>query len=131
MNFKTRLRHHLFGLMCAALVLASTTRGVMPEHSTTAKDRSTRTGWMDSSAAVSDSSGQVYKWNLGENGLPLLGLAQERLLPGFDRLLTYPADQFGFPIFRSLMFDNEQNRYLMPASSGNSSTEVSVEFTHT
>ncbi|HWP54465.1 MAG TPA: hypothetical protein VN476_10005, partial [Pyrinomonadaceae bacterium] len=129
MNFNQRFRHHLFGLMCAALVLASTTRGVTPEHSTTAKDRSTRTGWMDSPAEVSDSRGPVYKWNLGENGLPLLGLAQERLLPGFDRLLTYPADQFAFPIFRSLVFDNEQNRYLMPASSRNGSSEVSVEFT--
>ena len=129
MNFNQRFRHHLFGLMCAALVLASTTRGVTPEHSTTAKDRSTHTGWMDSPAEVSDSMGPVYKWNLGENGLPLLGLAQERLLPGFDRLLTYPADQFAFPIFRSLVFDNEQNRYLMPASSRNGSSEVSVEFT--
>jgi len=129
MNFNQRFRHHLFGLMCAALVLASTTRGVTPEHSTTAKDHSTRTRWLDSSAAGSDSRGPVYKWNLGENGLPLLGLPQERLLPGFDRLLTYPADQFGFPIFRSLVFDSEQNRYLMPASSRNSSSEVSVEFT--
>ena len=129
MNFNQRFRHHLFGLMCAALVLASTTRGVTPKHSTTAKDRSTRTRWLDSPAVVSDSKGPVYKWNLGENGLPLLGLAQERLLPGFDRILTYPADQFGFPIFRSLVFDNEQNRYLMPANS--SSSEISIEFTRT
>jgi hypothetical protein len=86
---------------------------------------------MDSSAPVSDSTGPGYKWNLGENGLPLLGLAQESLLPGFDRLLTYPADQFGFPIFRSLVFDSEQNKYLMPASSRNCNSEVSIEFTRT
>ena len=131
MNFNQRLRHHLFGLMCAALVLAFPTRGVTPEHSTTAKDRGTRTEWMDSSAAGSDSRGPAYKWNLGENGLPLLGLAQESLQPGFDRLLTYPADQFEFPIFRSLVFDREQNRYVMPVSSGNSSSEISIEFTRT
>jgi hypothetical protein len=86
---------------------------------------------MDSSAVGSDSTGPAYKWNLGENGLPLLGLAQERLRPGFDRLLTYPADQFEFPIFRSLVFDSQQNKYLMPVSSENSSSEVSVEFTRT
>jgi hypothetical protein len=131
MNFNQRLRRHLLGLICAVLVLVCTTRGVTPEHSTTAKDRSTRAGLMDLSANRSDSAGPVYKWNLGENGLPLLGLAQDRLRPGFDRLLRYPADQFEFPIFRSLVFDSEQNRYLMPVSSGDSSSEVSIEFNRT
>jgi putative intracellular protease/amidase len=86
---------------------------------------------MDLSATGSDGTGPVYKWNLGENGLPLLGLAQERLRPGFDQLLMYRADQFEFPIFRSLVFDGEHNRYLMPASSSSSSSEISIEFTRT
>ena len=131
MNFNQRLRRHFFGLLCAVLALACITRGVTPEHSTTAKDRSTRTGWMDLSAAGSDSTAPVYKWNLGENGVPLIGLAQENLRPGFDRVLTYPVDQFAFPIFRSLVFDSEQNRYLMPAISRNGSSEISIEFTRT
>jgi hypothetical protein len=58
-------------------------------------------------------------------------LAQESLRPGFDRLLTYPVDQFAFPIFRSLVFDNEQNRYLMPAISRNDRSEISIEFIRT
>src|SRR4030095_4123477 len=131
MNFNQRLRHHLFGLMCAVLVLVCTTRGVTPEHSTTAKDRNTRTERMNSSGAGSDSRGPVYKWNLGEKGLPILGLSQESLQPGFDRLLTYPADQFEFPIFKSMKFDNEQGRYLVPAISRYSSSEISIEFTRT
>ena len=131
MNFNQRLRHHLVGLMCAVLVLVSTTRGVTPEHSTTAKDRSTLTEPMDVSATGSDGSAPDYKWNLGESGRPLLGLAQERLQPGFDRSLTYPADQFEFPIFSSLVFDNEQSRYLLPAISRNGSSEIFIKFTRT
>ena len=56
-----------------------------------------------------------YHWNVAEKGLPLLGLSQERLKPGFDQLLGYQGVQFDFPIFRALTFDEARSTYLLPA----------------
>src|SRR5262245_22304658 len=42
-----------------------------------------------------------YKWNLRQRELPLLELMEDRLTPEFDRVLSYPLDQFGFPIFKA------------------------------
>lgn len=45
-----------------------------------------------SRGARSASAGEApaYKWNLVEEGLPLLGLDRDRLQPGFAQSLTYP-----------------------------------------
>ena len=42
--------------------------------------------------ASSASAGEatVYKWNVGDNAQPLLGLSRDRLQPGFAQSLTYP-----------------------------------------
>lgn len=63
--------------------------------------------------------------------LPLLGLTQERLRRGVDQTLTYPAGSFDFPIFRSLGFNNEEDKYLMPARSSSDPDLVFIEFTRT
>ena len=41
------------------------------------------------SASAGDAA--AYKWNVGEKGLPLLGLNRDRLQPGFAQSLTYPV----------------------------------------
>jgi hypothetical protein len=70
----------------------------------------------------------VYTWNLRDRELPLLGLGNTRLTPGFDQSLTYPLDQFGFPIFQALNYDDERGRYLVPSISRDSRDVHFIEF---
>jgi hypothetical protein len=67
-----------------------------------------------------DSTGHLdvatsYEWNIGNKELPLIGLSAPRLNVGFDHLLAYPAGQFDLAISRSLTFDEEHAKYLLPA----------------
>ncbi|MGZ8848205.1 MAG: hypothetical protein ACXW3C_17225 [Pyrinomonadaceae bacterium] len=73
----------------------------------------------------------VYTWNLRDRELPLLGLANARLTPGFDQSLTYPLGQFGFPIFQALNYDDERGRYLVPSISRDSRAVHFIEFATT
>jgi hypothetical protein len=70
----------------------------------------------------------VYKWNLSERELPLLGLPNTHLTTGFDQSLTYPLDQFSFPIFQALNYDDEHARYLLPSRSSESRGVHFIEF---
>jgi len=63
--------------------------------------------------------------------LPLLGLANTRLTPGFDQSLTYPLNQFGFPIFQALNYDDERGRYLVPSIYRDSRDLHFIEFATT
>ena len=70
-----------------------------------------------------------YKLNVGEKNLPLLGLSQDRLQPGFDQSLSYHATQFDFPIFKPLSFDEERGTFLLPSVVNNQN--VMIELTPT
>jgi hypothetical protein len=70
----------------------------------------------------------VYKWNLEDKELPLLSLPGDRLAPGFDQSLSYPLDQFSFPIFQALNYDDEHGRYLLPSISSQSADVHFIEF---
>lgn len=61
----------------------------------------------------------TYKWNVADKNLPLLGLTQDRLQPGFDQSLSYHAAQFDFAIFKPLSFDEERGAILLPAIAQN------------
>lgn len=73
----------------------------------------------------------VYAWNLRDRELPLLGLGNARLTPGFDQSLTYPLNQFGLPLFLSLNYDDERGRYLVPSISRDSRGVHFIEFAAT
>jgi len=55
--------------------------------------------------------------NISKMNLPLLDLDQQKLNRNFDQLLSYPAEQFDFPIFKPLSFDEARGRYLLPTIS--------------
>src|SRR5438128_456137 len=74
----------------------------------------TRPDVNDAATSASDNANAAYKWNITDRQLPLLGLMKDNLKPGFDQLLSYPAEQFDFPIFRPLGFDEERGVYLLP-----------------
>jgi hypothetical protein len=76
---------------------------------------------VESTGTVSvEPAGSAYRWNLIEQGLPLLGLPDAHLRTGIDQSLTYPLAQFNFPLFQALTYDDEHARYLLPSLSSES-----------
>jgi hypothetical protein len=75
-----------------------------------------------------ESASPAYKWNVGDRGLPLLGLPNTRLTAGLDQSLTYPLDQFNFPLFQALTYDDQHARYLLPSLSMESKGVHFIEF---
>jgi hypothetical protein len=62
-------------------------------------------------AAVRD-SGASYRWNLNNDGMPLVNLP-ERIGSGLDQSLTYSMDQFEFPLFQSLYYNARARKYVV------------------
>lgn len=75
-----------------------------------------------------DAAAPVYKWNVSEKGLPLLALPNSHLKAGLDQSLSYPLDQFSFPVFQALTYDDERARYLLPSLSKESKGVHFIEF---
>ena len=111
--------------------LAQASRGVTPGRIAAAKNITPLVEPSKSGASASAGEATAYKWNVAEKGLPLLGLGHERLQTGFDQSLTYPANKFDFPIFKSLEFDEESGKYFMPAISRRDGNLISIEFSRT
>jgi len=106
-------RHLRRFLFAATLILIATCSTLV--HIATAKYRasdSTRTEVKSNSdRAVSP------QWNISKKNLPLLELDEHSLKQNLDQFLIYPAEQFDFPIFKSLSFDEAQSHYLLPTIS--------------
>jgi hypothetical protein len=85
----------------------------------------------DAATSAADNANAAYKWNIADRQLPLLGLLKENLKPGFDQLLSYPAEQFDFPIFRPLGFDEERGVYLLPIVTKNTKQISFIELIRT
>src|SRR5436305_1817007 len=84
----------------------------------------------DESSNASDGANS-YKWNIGEKDAPLLGLAADHMKAGFDQSLAYPAAQFDFAIFRSLIFDEAEGKYLLPTISKSNKGAAFLELART
>src|SRR5438552_5391022 len=88
-----------------------------------------------STAADSNSdaaeSANLYKWNIEAKDAPLLGLAADHMKAGFDQSLAYPAAQFDFAIFRSLIFDEAEGKYLLPTISKSNKGAAFMELART
>ncbi|HXM34254.1 MAG TPA: hypothetical protein VN920_03630 [Pyrinomonadaceae bacterium] len=54
----------------------------------------------------------VYNWNLSDRQRPLLNLP-DQLSPNIDFSLSYPMDQFAFPLSQSLYFNRRSDEYLL------------------
>ena len=81
-----------------------------------------------SDPSESTSAATLSKWNVVDKQLPLLSLPGDRLEPGFDQSLSFPLDQFRFPIFQSLTYDDERGHYLLPAISQEGKGVHFIEF---
>jgi len=61
-----------------------------------------------------------YRWNLDDAGLPLLSLPAH-IREAVDLSITYSMDQFQFPLFQSLYYNERAGKYIlmvMPKSGG-------------
>ena len=62
----------------------------------------------------------TYRWNLDDAGLPLLSLP-EHIRGAVDLSITYSMDQFQFPLFQSLYYNERVGKYIlmvMPKNGG-------------
>ena len=83
---------------------------------------------VETTTTGSVASAAAFKWNVGDRELPLLGLPNSHLTPGLDQSLSYPLDQFSFPIFQALNYNDEHTRYVLPSFSGESKRVHFIEF---
>jgi hypothetical protein len=51
-----------------------------------------------------------YRWNLNNEDLPMISLP-EHIADGLDLSLTFPLDNFEFPLFQSLNFNQRARKY--------------------
>lgn len=54
----------------------------------------------------------TYRWNLADSELPLISLP-EQINGGLDLSLTYSLDQFEFPLFQSLYYNQRAGKYIL------------------
>lgn len=54
----------------------------------------------------------TYRWNLDDAGLPLLSLP-DHIRGGVDLSITYSMDQFQFPLFQSLYYNERVGKYIL------------------
>jgi hypothetical protein len=84
-----------------------------------------------SSSSANENTSAAYKWNLSQKYAPLLELTTDRLRPGLDQSLSYPMGQFNFALFKTLSFDENGNKYSLPAIAKNRKALYFIEFAPT
>ncbi|MDQ2974359.1 MAG: hypothetical protein M3R69_02975, partial [Acidobacteriota bacterium] len=101
-----------------AVVVASTMALARLSESLTINSTSVRAGILPKSDSfpVADSL-STYRWNLSDSDLPLLSLP-DHIGPGVDLSLTYSMDQFQFPLFQSLYYNEGAGKYVLIVSQG-------------
>jgi hypothetical protein len=57
-------------------------------------------------------SSSPYRWNLTDEGVPLVNLP-DSIGGGLDQSLTYRMDQFEFPLFQSLYYSERAHKYVL------------------
>jgi len=66
----------------------------------------------DSELFSANESISTYRWNLNDDGLPLVSLP-DHIRGNLDLSLTYSMGQFQFPLFQSLYFNERVGKYIL------------------
>src|SRR6266850_2305477 len=66
----------------------------------------------DSDLFLANESISTYRWNLGDEGLPLVSLP-DHIRGNLDLSFTYSMGQFQFPLFQSLYFNKQMGKYIL------------------
>jgi hypothetical protein len=64
-----------------------------------------------SNTSINDSIA-IYRWNLADIGQPLISLP-DHIEAGVDLSLSYPLDQFEFPLFQSVYYNQSAGKYIL------------------
>jgi hypothetical protein len=64
------------------------------------------------SSLTAKQSKSTYQWNIGDATLPLISLP-DHIVGGVDLSLTYSMDQFQFPLFQSLYYNEQARKYIL------------------
>jgi len=64
----------------------------------------------------------TYQWNLKDDDLPLISLP-DHIGGGVDLSLTYSMDQFQFPLFQSLYYNEQAEKYILMVMSEQGGSE--------
>jgi hypothetical protein len=66
----------------------------------------------DSDLFLANESISTYRWNLADEGLPLVSLP-DHIRGNLDLSFTYAMGQFQFPLFQSLYFNPRMGKYIL------------------
>lgn len=66
----------------------------------------------DSDLFLANESISTYRWNLGDEGLPLVSLP-DHIRGNLDLSFSYAMGQFQFPLFQSLYFNARMGKYIL------------------
>ncbi|MDQ5846173.1 MAG: hypothetical protein M3539_12865 [Acidobacteriota bacterium] len=98
---RTSIRSICFGFAVFSLIAFSESRLFISEANVRTED-------VEANAAPA----LAYRWNLREESLPLINLP-DHIAGNIDLYLTYSLDQFQFPLFQSLYFNQEAGKYIL------------------
>jgi hypothetical protein len=105
-------------LLTSALVVASILLLARLSESLPVNSIAVKAGNLPKSDAFSRTDSlSTYRWNLSDNGLPLLSLP-DHVGPGVDLSLTYSMDHFQFPLFQSLYYNQGAGKYVFMVGEG-------------
>ncbi len=103
-------RFYSISALVGALVMGSLELSVLipGANPTLARAASlTESGRFSASESIS-----TYRWNLGDDGLPLVSLPNH-IRGNLDLSLTYAMGDFQFPLFQSLYFNERAGKYIL------------------
>ncbi|HBB86553.1 MAG TPA: hypothetical protein DC047_02935 [Blastocatellia bacterium] len=66
----------------------------------------------NSAASPASDSIAIYSWNLSDGGQPLISLP-DHVGAGVDLSLSYSLDQFEFPLFQSVYYNQSARKYIL------------------
>ena len=103
-------------LICAFTISGVTLlAAVGPSAFTTHVVSAASSNEVEREARAMQPSGSAYGWNLNDEGMPLVSLP-DRISGSLDQSLTYSMDQFEFPLFQTLYYNQRAHKYILMVS---------------
>jgi hypothetical protein len=112
---QTLLSIFLRCLLISVLTISGVTTLAIGPSAFTHIVRAATSNEVEREARATQPSGSTYGWNLNDAGMPLISLP-DRISGSLDQSLTYSMDQFEFPLFQTLYFNQPAHKYILMVS---------------
>src|SRR5882762_4692847 len=106
---------HLFASICRAVVFSLVSMLVLalvPEFTRSLIPTSFVSAATNSNLPSASDSIGIYRWNLNDDDQPLISLP-DHVGAGVDLALSYSLDQFEFPLFQSVYYNQAARKYIL------------------